>query len=102
MQKIVQDFNNQNQQYEVVPVIQGSYSETLQALQAQLATGKPPALSINGYPEFMKLAKSDALLPLDEYINQPEYKKEDVLLLEQGKYNEATLGVPAYVATQMM
>ncbi|WP_289137932.1 ABC transporter substrate-binding protein [uncultured Brevibacillus sp.] len=102
MQKIVQDFNSQSQQYEVVPVIQGSYSETLQALQAQLATGKPPALSINGYPEFMKLAKSDALLPLDENINQPEYKKDDVLLLEQGKYNEATLGVPAYVATQMM
>lgn len=102
MQKIVKDFNSQNQQYEVVPVIQGDYGETLQALQASLAAGKPPALSINGYPEFMKLAKSDALLPLDEYINQPEYKKDDVLLLEQGKYNEATLGVPAYVATQMM
>lgn len=102
MQKIVQDFNSSNEKYEVVPIVQGDYSETLQALQASLAAGKPPALAINAYPEFMKLAKSEALLPLDEQINQPEYKKDDVLLLEQGKYNDAMLGVPAYVSTQMM
>ncbi|MFD0711624.1 ABC transporter substrate-binding protein [Paenibacillus sp. GCM10027626] len=102
MAKIIKDFNSSNQQYEIVPVIQGDYGETLQALQASLAAGDPPALAINGYPEFMKLASNDVLLPLDEYMNQPEYNKDDVLLLEQGRYKEATLGVPAYVASQMM
>lgn len=102
MEKIVHDFNNSNDKYVVVPVVQGDYSETLQALQASLAAGKPPALAINAYPEFMKLANSDVLLPLDEQINAPEYKKDDVLLLEQGKYNDVMLGVPAYVSTQMM
>ncbi|MGE5701549.1 MAG: ABC transporter substrate-binding protein [Clostridia bacterium] len=102
MEKIVKDFNSTNEKYEVVPVVQGDYSETLQALQASLAANKPPALAIDGYPEFMKLAKSDVLLPLDELINQPEYKKDDVLLLDQGVYNGTAVGVPAYVATQMM
>ncbi|GKU76506.1 ABC transporter substrate-binding protein [Paenibacillus sp. L3-i20] len=102
MDKLIKDFNSSNEKYEVVPIIQGNYSETLQALQASLAAGKPPALAINGYPEFMKLAKNDVLLPLDEQINQPEYNKDDILLLEQGKYNEATVGVPAFVSTQMM
>lgn len=102
MGKIVKDFNSSNDKYEVVPFIQGDYGETLQALQASIAANKPPALAINGYPEFMKLAKSDVLLPMDELINQPEYNKDDVLLLEQGKYNGASLGVPAYIATQMM
>ncbi|WP_342599836.1 ABC transporter substrate-binding protein [Psychrobacillus sp. FSL H8-0483] len=102
MGKIVQDFNNSNEQYEIVPIIQGDYGETLQALQASLAAKKPPALAINRYPEFMKLAKNDVLLPLDENINNPEYNKEDFLLLEQGKYNDAILGVPAYIASPMM
>lgn len=102
MGKIVQDFNSTNQQYEVVPIIQGDYGETLQALQASLAAGKPPAIAINGYPEFMKLAKSDVLLPLEAYVDQPEYNKSDILLMDQGEYNDALLGVPAYVATQMM
>lgn len=102
MDKIIKDFNGSNKQYEVVPIVQGDYSETLQALQASLAANNPPALAINGYPEFMKLANSEVLLPLEEYIDQPEYNKDDVLLLEQGKYKDATLGVPAYVSTQMM
>ncbi len=102
METIIKDFNSSSEKYEVVPVIQGNYSETLQTLQSSLAAGKPPALAINGYPEFMKLAKNDVLLPLDEYINQPEYNKDDVLLLEQGNYNQAALGVPAFVSTQMM
>lgn len=102
MSKIIADFNSSNEKYEIVPIVQGSYSETLQALQASLAAGAPPALAINGYPEFMKLAKNDVLLPLDENISQPEYNKDDILLLEQGKYEESTLAVPAYVSTQMM
>jgi len=102
MAKIVQDFNSSNEQYEIVPIIQGDYGETLQALQASLAAKKPPALAINRYPEFMKLAKNDVLLPLDENINNPEYNKEDFLLLDQGKYNDAILGVPAYIASPMM
>jgi multiple sugar transport system substrate-binding protein len=102
MDKIIKDFNSSNEQYEVVPIVQGDYSETLQALQASLAANKPPALAINGYPEFMKLANNDVLLPLEEYIDQPEYNKDDVLLLEQGKFNDVTLGVPAFVSTQMM
>lgn len=102
MSKIIADFNSSNEKYEIVPIVQGNYSETLQALQASLAAGKPPALAINGYPEFMKLAKNDVLLPLDENISQPEYNKDDILLLEQGKYEESTLAVPAYVSTQMM
>nr|WP_232243249.1 extracellular solute-binding protein [Paenibacillus sp. GSMTC-2017] len=102
MDKLIKDFNSSNEQYEVVSIVQGNYSETLQALQASLAAGAPPALAINGYPEFMKLAKNDVLLPLDDQINEPAYNKDDILLLEQGKYNEATVGVPAFVSTQMM
>lgn len=102
MEKIIEDFNKSNDKYEVVPIVQGDYTETLQALQASLAANKPPALAINRYPEFMKLAKSDVLLPLEDQINQPEYKKDDVLLLEQGLYNNVTLGVPAFVSSQMM
>ncbi|MBP1992929.1 ABC transporter substrate-binding protein [Paenibacillus eucommiae] len=102
MSKIIQDFNSSSTKYEVVPVIQGNYSETLQKLQASLAANKPPALAINGYPEFTKLAKNEVLLPLDAYINQPEYNKDDILLLDQGNYNNAVLGVPSFVSTQMM
>ncbi|MFD0958069.1 ABC transporter substrate-binding protein [Paenibacillus chungangensis] len=102
MEKLIQDFNSSSDKYEVVPVVQGDYGETLQALQASLAAKQPPALAINRYPEFMKLAASDVLLPLDDYISKPEYNKDDVLLLDQGLYEGETLGVPAYVASQMM
>ncbi|MBM7716576.1 multiple sugar transport system substrate-binding protein [Bacillus thermophilus] len=102
MNKLIEDFNKSNDKYEIVPVVQGEYGETLQALQASLAAGKPPALAINRYPEFMKLANSDVLLPLDEYMNEPEFNKDDMLLLDQGLYDEKTLGVPAFVASQMM
>ncbi len=102
MDIIIKDFNSSNEKYEIVPIVQGNYSETLQTLQASLGAKNPPALAINAYPEFMKLAQSKVLLPLDEYINQSEYNKSDILLLDQGKYNNETLGVPAYIATQMM
>ena len=104
MSTIIKEFNASNNNYEVIPVVQGNYSETLQALQASLGAKRPPALAINAFPEFMKLAKSDVLLPLDKYIEQPEYNKDDILqkVLTQGLYNDQTLGVPAYVATQVM
>ncbi len=104
LQKLITEFNANNEKYEIVPVVQGNYTETLQALQAALASKTPPALAINGYPEFMKLAESDVLAPLENYVNQPEYNKEDLLapILAQGNYKGRLLAVPAYASTQVM
>lgn len=104
MEALVKSFNASNDKYEVVTVVQGNYAETLKALQASLGAKRPPALAINAYPEFMKLAKSNVLLPLEAYMAQEDYQQSDILssVLEQGKFDGTIFGAPAYVASQMM
>ena len=64
----IDEFNAMQDKYTVIGVTKGDYTETFQEIQAPIAAGNPPALTILEYSQISKLADKGALEDLAPYI----------------------------------
>ncbi len=105
MQEIIKQFNASQSKYEITPVVQASYDETFQKLQAAMAAKKQPAVVLlNG-----QLASTLADKKLTENLNDLIEKDTDFNLndivgafREQVTLNGNIYGLPAYGTTQIL
>ncbi len=104
MQQLIAEFNASQDQYEVIGVTQGSYTETFQNIQAPIAGGTPPALAVMEYGQVNNLALKAVLENVQPYIDaDPSFAPDDVVktFLEQGRYGDALYALPLQGTTQV-
>lgn len=105
MQKIITDFNNSQDKYEVKGVSQEDYDATFKSLQAGIAAKKSPALALLETDKVAILAKKDLLTNISDYTSKDtDFKEEDYLesFLESGKNKDKLVGFPIYGTTQVL
>ncbi len=105
MQALIAEFNASQDQYEVIGVTQGSYTETFQNIQAPIAGGNPPAVAVLEYGQVNNLAQKGVLEDVQPYIDANEaYNSDDVIeaFREQGRYGEALFALPLQGTTQVL
>jgi ABC-type glycerol-3-phosphate transport system substrate-binding protein len=72
LKKLAAEFKKQYPHITVVVTYQGSYSDVYKKITAAIAAGSPPDIAI-GYPNTIaNYVKSDAVIPLDDYMKDPE------------------------------
>lgn len=102
MQTLITKFNESQSEVIVKPVVQGDYSETVQKLQAAIATNTAPAAVLASNVDW---AKKGYFASLDELIaGDPDFNTEDVIqtFLEQGQVDGKQYFLPMYGTTQVM
>src|SRR5690606_1031313 len=102
MQTLITKFNESQSEVIVKPVVQGDYSETVQKLQAAIATNSAPAAVLASNVDW---AKKGYFASLDELIaGDPDFNTEDVIqtFLEQGQVDGKQYFLPMYGTTQVM
>jgi multiple sugar transport system substrate-binding protein len=104
MEEIIQEFNDSQDQYHVTGVQQADYGETFQNIQAAIASDTAPGLALLGVEHIHALAGSQALEPLNEYVERDDFDLEDytqsftdILTIDGNLY-----GLPAWATTQVM
>lgn len=105
MQKIITDYNNSQDKYEVKGVSQEDYDATFKSLQAGIAAKKSPALALLETDKVAILAKKDLLTNISDYTSKDtDFKEEDYLesFLESGKNKDKLVGFPIYGTTQVL
>ena len=75
IKSFIDEFNASQDKYEIIGVTKGDYTETFQEIQAPIAAGTPPAMTILEYSQVSKLADKNALedltpFPSDEEMDQ--------------------------------
>jgi ABC-type glycerol-3-phosphate transport system substrate-binding protein len=69
---LIQDFNNSHPDIHVTGTYQGTYSDIYKKVTAAIAAGSPPDLAI-AYPnDVSNYIKSDAVVPLDSFMKDPQ------------------------------
>ena len=102
MQQMIDKFNTSQDEVIVKGVVQGSYSETTQMLQAAIAARKVPAVALSSEREW---AKRGLFAPLDEFIAvDSEFNAEDFVsaFLEQGEVDGKQYFLPMFGTTQVL
>ena len=105
MQTLIAEFNASQDQYEVIGVTQGSYTESFRNIQAPIAGGNPPALAVLEYGQVNNLALKGVLENVQPYIDKSDaYNPDDIIpaFLEQGRYDEALYALPLQGTTQVL
>lgn len=105
MQTLIAEFNASQDQYEVIGVTQGSYTESFRNIQAPIAGGNPPALAVLEYGQVNNLALKGVLENVQPYIEKSDaYNPDDVIpaFLEQGRYDKALYALPLQGTTQVL
>lgn len=70
MNEMVGDYNKAQKEIYVEPIYAGSYREAMEKAQTAIMAGKPPAVAVLDAPVLLTLLDMDAIIPLDEYIEQ--------------------------------
>ncbi|WP_430522271.1 ABC transporter substrate-binding protein [Paenibacillus brevis] len=102
MQLLIDKFNASQNEVIVKPIVQASYPETEQKLQAAIASGKVPAAVLSSNHDW---ASKGYFAQIDEFIAQDSsFNKEDVIptFLEQGQIDGKQYFLPLYGTTQVM
>jgi multiple sugar transport system substrate-binding protein len=105
MQKIITDFNNSQDKYEVKGVAQEDYKTTFKNLQAGIAAKKSPALALLEADKVYMLANKDLLTNISDYTSKDaDFKEENYLesFLESGKKGDKLFAFPIYGTTQLL
>ena len=67
---MVAEFEQQNPDIDIEPVYAGNYNQTMQKVQTAVLGGNPPDIAVVEISELFSLLQMDALIPMDEYIQQ--------------------------------
>lgn len=105
MQKIISDFNESQDKYEVKGVAQEDYDATYKSLQAAIAAKKCPSLALLEADKQYTLGSKDLLTDINEYINKDsDYDETKYLdaLIECGKQNDKLYAFPIFGTTQLL
>lgn len=105
VERIIQEFNESQEEVIVKGVAQGNYDETFQKLQASIAAKKVPAAVLLDDGTVNALGNKGVLAPMDEFISADEdFNKEDILesFYRQGSVNGQQVALPLYGTTQVM
>ncbi|KAA0548367.1 ABC transporter substrate-binding protein [Bacillus sp. BGMRC 2118] len=105
IESIIKEFNASQDEIEVVGVAQGDYDETLQKLQAAIASKKVPAVALLKNGSMYSLATKGALAPLSSYIEaDKEFNSDDFVkaFYQQGSIDGDQYAIPLYGTTQVM
>lgn len=105
MKKIITDFNNSQDKYEVKGVAQEDYKTTFKNLQAGIAAKKSPALALLEADKVYMLGNKDLLTNISDYTSKDsDFKEENYLesFLESGKKGDKLFAFPIYGTTQLL
>ena len=105
MQKIVKDFNDSQDKYEVKPIAQDDYDTTYKNLQAAISAKKTPALALLEPDKQYTLGSKDLLTDINEIASKDsEYKEDNYLsaFIDAGKQGDKLYAFPIYGTTQLL
>lgn len=105
MQKIIADFNNSQDKYEVKGIAQEDYKTTFKNLQAGIAAKKSPALALLEGDKVYMLANKGLLTNISDYTaKDADFKEENYLesFLETGKKDGKLYAFPIFGTTQLL
>jgi multiple sugar transport system substrate-binding protein len=72
LNSIIDQFNSSHPGITVVPTYQGNYSDLFNKVTAAIAAGTPPDLAIAYQDDVANYLKSDAVVPLDSLMSDPQ------------------------------
>lgn len=103
IKSFIDEFNAYQDKYEIIGVTKGDYTETFQEIQAPIAAGTPPAMTILEYSQVSKLADKNALEDLTDYIANSDYNPDDIVpaFYNQGKFGDKIFALPLQGTTQV-
>jgi len=104
MKKLIKEFNQSQDQYTIVPSLQGNYTETYQKLQAGLASGTAPALTLLG-GDRAKIMNDRHLVEDLRPLMTPSFHWDDFLGAFRKQVTDKdgmVFGLPAYGTTQIL
>lgn len=105
MQKIIGEFNESQDKYEVKPVAQEDYKATYKSLQAAIAAKKCPSLALLGADNQHILGSKGLLTDIGEYTSKDsDYNESNYLeaLIESGKQDDKMYAFPIFGTTQLL
>lgn len=105
VEKFIQEFNESQDQYEVVGVQQADYGATWEAVQAGLAGGQAPAMFITSQNVLQNYGGEEGVLAdLTPLYETEEFNADDMLevFVNEGVVEGKNYSVPAYGTTQIM
>ena len=105
MQKIISEFNESQDKYEVKGVAQEDYDATYKSLQAAIAAKKCPSIALLEADKQYTLGSKDLLTDINDYTSKDsEYDESKYLeaLIDCGKQNDKLYGFPMYGTTQLL
>lgn len=104
MESLIEKFNSSQSEVVVKSVVQGSYGETGQKLQAAIAAGNPPAVAMLSPPNY-DWARKGYFRAMDDFIaNDPDFNTDDLInaFRELGQVDGKQYFLPMYGTTQVM
>lgn len=105
-QKIVDAYNDSQDQYQIETVTQADYDETYEKLQAGIAGGKAPDMALLDVDKALNLSEKGLLSDIQPFIEKDEtFDQKDYLpvFYEQGvDENGKVFAIPAYGTTQVL
>lgn len=105
MQKIITEFNDSQDKYEVKGVAQEDYDATYKSLQAAIAAKKCPGIALLEADKQYTLGAKDLLVDISQYTsNDSDYNESNYLeaLIECGKQNNKLYAFPIFGTTQLL
>lgn len=73
LDKIINDFNQSQTKYRVVPQYLAGYNQIYRKMIVNIRANKPPALAVAYQSMVARYYEAGAVVDLDEYLNHPEY-----------------------------
>lgn len=101
----IKEFNESQDKYVIKGIAQGSYSETYQALQAAIASGKAPGVVLLDNTSANSLATKGLFEDLNQFVKKDDSFNEDDFVetfIAQGRYDDKSYSLPAYGTTQVL
>lgn len=102
--EMVEEFNAEHPEIEVVPVYSGDYDPTMQKVVTAARAGNPPDIAVVEVSEFATLLAMDAIEPLNRYLEQdPGYLDGFYpAFLENGMDQGNVYGIPFQRSTPVL
>ena len=104
--KYAADFNQQNPDYNVIPVYSGTYQETIVKVLTAHKSGKPPTASILLSTDTFTLVDEDAIVPIDNFVktdaDRAWMKSFFPAFMLNGQFGGKTWGVPFQRSTVVL
>ena len=105
MEKIIGEFNESQDKYEIKGVAQEDYDATFKNLQAAIAAKKTPTIAILDPDKAAILGNKDVLQNIGYYTSKDtDYKESNFVesFIETGKNGDVQFGFPIYGTTQLL